>query len=352
MKLDCLKDHCLVKNSSGRSLAEIHLDYMGQVQTLLLTGADKDEIRQIKELALYHAMNFVIERQTPVFGGLMILTKKNHNLRTDEWPNFMQFEIISKDIRSLDDNDLDQCLHRLEINILVSQEENVGSAISRVINQVSQNTGLSFIHKITEDAFGDPVILIGVGSGIFRFWKDLFGDHNIVPPYHPISNPTRNYAFLLNGDTSYCIRNKSSIKHVFPPPESIDESRGKSIFGSWQMKHPYKAEGQTFGFSLNKLTARTTEGINEITEFITAALDLNTYIAVSGGFRSRYTYPSNLQNKYAKNVVGSEGDIFWQYQVLKQEGLLEKSSIPKFFIKGRWLEAYENFYKEKDETSA
>jgi len=192
----------------------------------------------------------------------------------------------------------------------------------------------------------------------FTFWnsndwpskEDPWNLH-IVPSYHP-SSPSQGGKLcgqLINGSTDALIRSKT-ISSVYSPKEARQKEDG---FGtSWHyMKHPYKAAGKSFQFTLRGFYHATKELVDDAVQLILATLRAHpdgNYVGICGGFNSVYDFPENIANRTGRQLPckerprGSEKHCMWTYDVLKEEGELDKAYIPDWFTNENWVKFFEN----------
>jgi hypothetical protein len=186
----------------------------------------------------------------------------------------------------------------------------------------------------------------------FRAWHDLqrpgqSDGYHIVPGYHPCMNG-RVRVGLVNGDTNAHVTGKA-IHYVYAPEGSVS-TRG--FMTSWDHTlHPVYAAGQEIELQISEPLLLAPEGIKEIVDALVALLELeNTFMAVSGGFRSPYedagvvAHLSGIRSaSQTGEARGSEGHCVWAYHVLDAEGELASAHIPRWFIAEGWLAAYAQF---------
>ena len=123
---------------------------------------------------------------------------------------------------------------------------------------------------------------------------------------------------------------------------------------SWQyMRDPFCATGQSFIATLDTCMLRSEKGVEQLTDFLIAALSLGDgYIGVNGGFNPPYKYPGSRLHELGRTAPrkvashreqerGSEHKCVWAYRTLKARGELEGAYVPKWFIDEGWLEIYE-----------
>lgn len=187
----------------------------------------------------------------------------------------------------------------------------------------------------------------------FEFWKAHGGDDpaanwclNLTPDYHPHRQGVMEYG-LINGDTD-CLITSSAVRYVRAPRAAqaeLPDTRFRSA--TWaHVKHPFLAAGRTLDVRLNPNEVRTAEGVESFVRFLRAALRLEGYIAVSGGFRPPLRSPHNHLIKLGRGRAwgqcrGSEASAVWEYRTLKAEGKLQGAIIPQWLEREGWLGVYE-----------
>lgn len=235
-------------------------------------------------------------------------------------------------------------------------------AVDEIIKQVKDVSGLSISIAMSQQGsiVEKTVYTVSLESGSdaeFTFWKATdwprekgrLWELHIVPDYHP-SSPTqgsKSYGPLINGATDALMRS-TAISSVYSPKEA---RRREDSFGtSWDyMTHPCKATGKSFQFTLRGFYHATKELVDDAVELILATLGVHTtYVGISGGFCSVYDFPENIANRTGRQLPceerprGSEKHCMWTYDVLKEEGELEKAYIPDWFTEEKWVEFFED----------
>jgi hypothetical protein len=236
--------------------------------------------------------------------------------------------------------------------------------IDEIIRQVKDASGLSISigmskkERIIESTVY-TVSLENDSAAEFTFWNsnDWPSENgsswnlHIVPNYHP-SSPSQGKkacGLLINGATDALIRSET-ISSVYSPQESRQKRDGYGT--SWHcMKHPYKAAGKSFQFTLRGFYHATKELVDDAVQLILASLGVHPdgiYVGISGGFDSTYDFPENIANRTGRKLPckerprGSEKHFMWTYDVLKEEGELDKAYIPSWFTNENWVKFFEN----------
>lgn len=231
-------------------------------------------------------------------------------------------------------------------------------AVDEIIRKVKDVSGVSIFIDMIDSNIKGIVYTISINDDKdthFTFWnstdwpeqKGEGFDLYIVPDYHP-SSPSqgrKSYGLLINGATNALIRS-TSIDSVYSPKEARREG---STFGtSWAyMKHPCKATGKSFTFTLGGHYHATQELVDDAVELIISALGADPnghYVGISGGFYSIYEIANRTGRKLPIDLMrGSEKHCMWTHDVLKQEKELEKAYIPDWFIDEKWV----NFFAKQ-----
>jgi hypothetical protein len=156
----------------------------------------------------------------------------------------------------------------------------------------------------------------------------------------------QHYSNLINGDTDALISG-DAVRSVCAPAESTATEQHNIFGASWtKTLHPVKAEGQSFEVTISPRHVLSEKGVSTVVSLLADALgSTNTYVGVSGGFRSSYTHPANAVRRYGIRPArgearGSEGHCAWTYHTLQAEGKLAGSYVPEWFISEGWLKAY------------
>ena len=345
MDIKKLGYHAWEISTNGRMVAQVNMDYLDQVQKVLFSSRDSVERRVVKDLVLNHALNYVRDRRD-------LPCSSSDKLTQGDSAALMDFGMVTSDVVELPDAVVDMRLRGLvEILETISEGDDMGTLLMDVILFVKSRTGVDITLEPGKGDFLEPGIKIVTKNGRFRFWHNIGvgdlenGDKNhllhIVPDYHPEAHQRKwKSATLINGDTDYNIRGKA-VHRVYPPSGSTRNNKDY-LFGHWSgVIHPYYAEGSDFEVSVSPIELQTQDGFDELVDFICAALETGgKYISISGGFRSPYTYPSNIGNQGFK-VRGSEDKAYWQFETLLKEGKLGSAIIPPWFYNEDWPEAYE-----------
>ncbi len=245
-------------------------------------------------------------------------------------------------------------------DVNVTAEEAIHQAITRLENSGVTYKFCAVPSWVTpdDDLFCEVCV---EGSRAFTFWKELFhvpesgceeSGQYIIPMYHPMMQG-KNNQFLIQGDLSFMWSTATPIRWVTSPPEvRVVLSDGSTCDGreSWQhLKHPFKAEGKQFRFSVDRLKVRTESGQRELTAFIEAALGVNgKYLSVIGGFRPPFCDPiTRLHELKHSSCVelgrkrSTAGHCVWSYYTLATEQRLNEAFIPPWFIREGWLSIYD-----------
>lgn len=127
--------------------------------------------------------------------------------------------------------------------------------------------------KIKETNSGSMEVDFTVRRGAFCFWN------HYLPTDAPLNHPAwsgKKLAFLVDGNIG--VVRGHTLTCVLPPEETITRS---NALGWSSMKHPYRAEGETFRVRLLTAKLLTPQGESEIRSLLRSALGLdNAYIGV------------------------------------------------------------------------
>ncbi|MFC1598577.1 hypothetical protein ACFL2U_01005 [Patescibacteria group bacterium] len=361
MRLEKIKSGLWWVYFSGKVIATIHLDYLHQAETLVFHTKDEKQQRKIKELVLSHALQYVKERQTGAFGGLMTVTNRNQNLTEADSDRIMKFSNIPDKFIKLADKELDQALGSY-VQVIEAEFETFVQLLNAVVADIKKNHGVEIgwafldIKKLSqvelEIAVAKAIItqeakieFFLLDQHQFTFWKSVSWNENsqdtdnllhIVPPYHPSKKGWQSMG-LINGDTDAFIgEHDHGLDYINCPNEA--RTSDQPGFGTWgQVNHPYYAQGKSAKMRISTTKLISQKSFDRLKKVLLAALNINnTYIAVSGGFCSPYPYPQT------GNARGSEHSCVWEYRMLEKEGELPASIIPPWFHQEGWLERYAN----------
>ncbi len=353
-----------IVSEGNKPVAEIHLDYQDQVGEAVLYADSSEEIQlQVLRLAASHVQQFMRDRSVPVFGGLMITEHRNQRLTTADSHRLMDFSLVSKGIQKLDRKTIIEALHPLRIDVVAAIHKTAQAAIESTVLQVGVSD-LNYQVMPQNRIFGNEMALqfTVAEPNRFTFWRSesvpsrSYENLHIVPSYHPVMNGWKSVG-MVNGDTDAYIGRKA-VRSIHCP-EAARSNPQKSVFGAtWShVKHPFYAVGQSVGIMLIATKIRSKEGAEELTSLLRAVLGLDKqYVQISGGFRAPMDcahnrlikldrsspYPRADHRTMGHLARGSEEHCVWAYRTLEQEGVLEKSYIPSWFISEGWLEIYKD----------
>ncbi len=339
-------------------MAEIVFDPWDQVDDVILSAESSAEVQlEVLRLAASHVAQFVKNRTTSAFGGLMTYEQRNRRLTRADSDKLMHFARIPEKIRALSREELESALRHMRIGVTVAMHTDSEMAIADALTRVSV-AGLSYRMVPSRSGYIDQHVQVEFlvkPPNQFTFWRSVSAppyvdDLNIVPAYHPALQGWES-AGLVNGDTDAYITGEV-VRSVHCPADARVDTGRPSFFGSWNhVAHPMKAAGSSVVVSVNASKVRSAEGVEELAEFLKASLNLEKkYVAISGGFRPPLEYPHNRivhlggRSPYKGGggslARGSEAHCVWMYRTLEQEGLLAGASIPPWFHREGWLEIY------------
>ncbi len=218
------------------------------------------------------------------------------------------------------------------------------------------DTHVTFDVTPSQHARGRLSIVVSITPGQknreFQFWKatarpvgDGYYSLMVIPDYHPCMQDGRVSRHMINGATDALATGNLPSISVLPPAGSQRDEL--SFFGHWpHLNHPIVARGQSFALECDHdalLSSRNDETREILASLVSAALGANgDYVSISGGFRppSRYRYPQKTEQH--TRVTGAEHSMAWQHHVLTAEGTITDAYVPEWFVKGGWLDYYEN----------
>jgi len=348
---------------NNATVAKIHLDHEGQTNTVVFLDQNKRHQRKVKELALSHAIQFVIRRSPMPKYLIAILPKRDLEEYTSD--NLMDFKKIPDAITFLNNEDLDKYLsgfanfvegrfttpENMLDNLMMDIREKLGILIKLKEGKWMDNDHITATFECTDE--NNFKVWNACSDGPGSSWRLHF-----TAPYHPVMDSKKQSFCMINGSTDYYIRGgDEGIRHVYSPE---DARTNKDGFGtSWSyLKHPFYAEGKTLGVEFSATLCMAKSGYQTLYNLLSAALNRNNlYVSVNGGFNSPYDYPENILNRKGMpspagnqggghTVRGSEDDCVWEYRTLKKEGQLKNSLAPDWFFPEGWLDIYKGERKK------
>lgn len=334
----------------GRPIAIFSMDPWAQVDKLVLLPdvSQKDTLSPLQVTAS-HAVRYVVRRQY----AQGILIAKHHGIasRTRSAELLLDGN-IPDDIATLDAEKLTEMLREIGVDVIKATVYSLEEAIESALSDERLTVPISFEAGTQNGIFGEKRVTFRVKAPAqFRIWKNVGkSDLYIVPAYHPEQDSNRHQVNLINGDTDALIGGQA-VRYIYAPSESTEGQERGFRSSSWSgVNHPFYAAGSEITLQVSTTKALSAEGIEEIVTLMAAALELkNTHLSVSGGFRGTYTDPENIARRsgirtssWNGKARGSEGFCVWAYQVLKNEGELDRAYIPRWFNEEGWLSAYES----------
>jgi hypothetical protein len=151
------------------AVAEINLDYLSQVNKVLLYAGAPSEIQlDVLQLAASHARSFVRERRFTAWGGLLVAEYGNKNLWPADSDHLMLLQEVPPEIKQLDRETVVRELNRLSIEVSAA------------------------IHKTADEAIRDALFRIGITELSYKQvqgqWVDFDGE---ITVQFDVSNPHR-----------------------------------------------------------------------------------------------------------------------------------------------------------------
>ncbi len=331
------------------------MNHNHELKRILFNTDDLSKRLALSQLALWHCLSYQYETSFFVDQDLeKYVNRTNRDMqKSDELVDFTKIpqEILERP--------------QEEINMILRDSDKVQfidlhfTDYEAVFKQIAVHMLMLFnvfidvgVGESTSLAFNSIPVRFTVKSGHnFKIWNCVdkpfegrLSDSNlhITPSYHPFYSGATRYG-LINGDTDSYI-NSEVVNYLHCPEEAKSSSSPHSGWHvTWKyVKHPFYGEGKNLSMDIDCFQILSLKGFEEVVNIVMAALQLNSlYLEVSGGFCSPYAYSPNIKNPYLeKSARGSEQDVVWEYRTLEKEGQLEKSFVPKWFFKEKWLEMY------------
>jgi len=362
------RDRVWAVSKNGKPVAEVYLDYHDQVDEVVLYANTSAQVQlDILRLAASHVRQYVRHRSRVPFSGLVTAKSNDRSLSKSDSRRLMHFAAIPKEILTLDREMIVRELNLLRVDVVTVVHKTADEAIKAAV----RNVGVGSLHCTLVPqrvAFDNEVVLRFTVKkpDRFIFWNNRSmpsgkgWDLHLIPPYHPVLSGWKS-TDMVNGATDAYISHKSAHRTVrsISCPKAAQVDRHHGNFGtSWNhVKHPFCAIGRSVLLRLATTKVRSAGGVEELSNLLRASLGLDEkYVAISGGFLPPLARPPNRLNqigrrspwpKAAENqrmgntVRGSESHCVWAYRVLREEGVLEQSHVPSWFIPEGWLEIYE-----------
>lgn len=344
-------------------VAEIHLDYSEQVDEIVLYADSSDDIQlQVLRLAASHAQQFVKNRRVPAMGGLMVAEYHENRLTTSDSYRLMDFGLIPEKIQQLDRETIVRELRHLQVDVIVAIHKTTDEAIKAAVFQVGvPNLQYSLVPQRVIFENEMTLRFTVTKPNHFIFWNSQSvptvksWDLHVVPSYHPVMNGWKAVG-MVNGATDAYIGHQA-VRSIYCPKAAQANRHGSNFGTSWNhVRHPFYAVGREMVIRLISTKLRSAIGMEELTKLLRAALSLDKeYVEISGGFRAPMKCAHNRLNEIGRRspwpearnpreghvARGSEEHCVWAYRILKEEGTLEKSHVPSWFITEDWLGVYE-----------
>lgn len=345
-------NHTWTLKSKNRQIARLVMDYMEQVdEVVLLPNITPEEALNVLRLAFSHAVRYVVNRRSS--NGILNMTHRGTLDR--EASARLLTEDNAPEAVGLDAERLTDLLRKIGIMVIVAKVNNLREVLEAIVADERVTVPVTFMLGLPS-LLNEQKVTFNVESPTqFRVWHNVGKpgsgfDLYIVPAYHPDRDPNKRSINLINGETDALIGGRA-VRYVMAPPEATNAERMHPLSGSWnKANHPFYAAGSQISIHASPTKALSAEAIEEMTSLLLAMLELeNSYLSVSGGFRGTYTHPQNIANRrgirttsWEGEARGSEGFCVWAYQVLMQEGELDRAYIPSWFHREGWLRAYED----------
>jgi hypothetical protein len=347
------------EDGTKKIFAEIHLDYLYQVKSVVLyPELDPAVRREILNVAASHHKQYVVDRRVSIFNDFPDTTMRSD---LEDSVRLMAFESVPQDIKDLSEERILSEFKRHYIDVTTLRFETCEAALAEILHQV-QVEGLSYEAATDKHVISPDELYLKFSVKApqeFTYWRNEMkpsreyeGIH-VVPGYHPVMKGHKDIG-MINGDTDAYIRGDTILEAYCP---EAARTLQKALCASWShVNHPYYAKGPSTIIKVTKRKLRSEKGIKDVVDFLRATLGLEaTYVSVSGGFRAPLLCAHNLLLKKnmkspwpdahvqgAHHVArGSEEHCVWACRVLKKEGELKRAHVPLWFIDEGWLEIYE-----------
>lgn len=333
----------------SRLVALIYMDYYEQVhKVVLMPQASPEDELAVLRLAASHVSLYLVHRSYS--NGLLNVSYHQEERSSERSSSLMQNKVLVPEIELMDREKILAGLRGAHIEVTKARV----SRFERAIRLALKGLPVQFNIELFNDLSSESLVTFWVSSpSQFRAWKSVGAggtslDLYIVPDYHPDRNRNKEGHFLVNGATDALITGQA-IRSVFAPHNFGERKVEGFSFSSWNHPtHPFYVAGSQVKMLIYPSRALSAEGIEEIRSVILALLETgDTYLSVSGGFLSPLDHPSNVVHRLGKEfhdlreeARGSEGFCVWSYQVLRDEGALDRAYIPPWFRFEGWLEAY------------
>lgn len=345
-------DRFWVVKENGVYLAGICLDYFCQISEIIFRTADPDLRRAIKQLAVWHVVQFQVCRSSPIGDSVLNSTLKGLRLTGEDSDALMRFEIVPERVKNLETRELDKYLARANVCLVEGDYPSMTYVLLKATEYIERAHGIKLMYSATRSTLGgmnfDLTFRI-TGDQMFCVWKSVNTPNkhydssssswlHICPSYHPCFTGAESVG-LINGDTDAFIgRHNLGIDSITSPQESRTSEK-QLLSATWShVNHPFYCEGRTLGMRVSFARLLSEQSYQLLLSILLGALNLeNKYLEVSGGFRSPYPYP---QRPRGNGVRGSENSVVWEYRTLVAEGRLRGSIVPSWFERERWLDAY------------
>ena len=364
-----LGDRVVVSRHEGVITSEFHLNYAYELDVLVIRTTDYSCLRKIMQWAYWHARNYHVRRDYRSLIDHTIERQERVTLNAS-W-SFFEHPDVPESVSQLRDDEILNGLLPL-VKIIHANTDSYESGLNRIrtIMRETHDVDITWDAKEWSHMTSRMNVMFAVKDRKFCFWKGLLGAENmlerkhdafnLVPPYHP-ARLGHKVAFMVNGATDAVLNGnrgaplaQRAFISVHSPPESRVKHDEKVYGRSWNyMKHPFKAEGSSFVLTLDKIDLLGVSLQEDIIKILTSLLGLDeTFMEIGQAFNSPYPHYENvlsrkkLQTPYPHPTRdhrgrGCESRCVWQYHFLKEEGVLEESLIPPWFLTEEWLSIFE-----------
>ena len=352
----------LVIDTSGpktvSNVATICLDHQRQIdQVLISADATEEQELEVLHLVASHVRAYPYSRHEPRFESIGFQNTPIPRLEYSDSDRAMDFGKIEDDIRTLGRDEIIRVMRRSQVEIITVIHPSAQVGIEKAIQAVSEQVPVSWEFCSDDAGFSGRRIMVQTRAPhSFTFWNKVDVPNGpdgmqLIPNYHPVWQRGTEVG-MINGDTDAVCGGKV-VRMIYAPKQA------QTVLGaagsSWKrVDHPFRVTGESFELTVGEGWMRSQTGVDKLIEILLAALGIgDRYLTVNGGFLPPLKYPSNRLNEIGRgndspypdasskiNCRGTEAHCVWAHRVLTEEGVLENSYVPKWFIEEDWLGIY------------
>jgi hypothetical protein len=252
--------------------AVIRLDFLHQVELVILRTKDEAKRRQIKELALSHAIQYCVERSAPLFGGVLMATHRSRSPRSKaEAYGLMDFRLIPDSVKTLDDEALNAALFKCA-KIVEAEYGTCKRTLLAAVSHVIQKYGLPLKFVMMPGRFPNEVSVHFLSTSLgkeFRFWSWLPLEKASKHPDHPQIQGLKSVV-AVNASTEAVINDRGSgVKYLIFPGAPGEAS---SVFRKRSTEE--FVEAPSFSVVIDKWRFVSKDSYRFVVDLLTAALGL------------------------------------------------------------------------------